>query len=254
MIEAPPGPRPCAGRGGWQRAVVERVELVAPGLKAFTLRPAAWRPFLAGQHVELRLTAPDGYQARRSYSVASAPEQEGAYEIGVARLEGGEVSPFLHDVAEPGDALELRGPRGGHFTWTVGDGGPLLLAGGGSGVVPLLSMVRHRAAAAPEVPAVLLLSARRWDEVPWREELLRRERDDPGFRLLVATTREAAHRPGDLARRVDRRAAGAALALLPGPPRLAYVCGSTGFVEAAAGALVDAGMPAGQVRTERYGG
>ena len=250
MTEAPPG----AARGGWQQAGVERVELVAPGLKAFTLRPVAWRPFLAGQHVELRLTAPDGYQARRSYSVASAPEQEGTYEIGVARLEGGEVSPFLHDVAEPGDALELRGPRGGYFTWTEADGGPLLLAGGGSGVVPLLSMVRHRAATAPEVPAVLLLSARRWDEVPWREELLARERDEAGFRLLIATTREAARRPGDLARRVDREAAEAALALLPAPPRLAYVCGSTGFVEAAASALVAAGLPAGQVRTERYGG
>jgi ferredoxin-NADP reductase len=241
-------------RSGWQPATVERVTPVSPGLRAFTLRPALWRPFLAGQHVELRLTAPDGYQARRSYSVASAPEQAGAYEIGVARLDGGEVSPFLHDVVQPGDALEMRGPRGGYFTWTAADGGPLLLAGGGSGVVPLLSVVRHRAAVAPEVPAVLLLSARSWAEVPWRDELLARERDEPGFTLVLLLTREAPRRPGDLGRRVDRAAVEAALARLRGPPHLAYACGSTGFVEATAGALVAAGVPAERVRTERYGG
>ena len=240
-------------RGIWQGATIERIEPIAPGLKAFTLRPDAWRPFLAGQHVELRLTAPDGYQARRSYSVASAPEQTGTYEIGVARLEGGEVSPFLHDVAQPGDTLELRGPRGGYFTWTEADGGPLLLAGGGSGVVPLLSMLRHRAAVAPDVPAVLLLSARTWDDVPWRKELLMRERDDPGFRLLLALTRGAPQRPGDFAGRVTQAAAEMVLRLLPARPHLAYVCGSTGFVEAAAGALVAAGLAPGQVRTERYG-
>jgi ferredoxin-NADP reductase len=245
---------PAPAPGGWQGATVERIEPVAPGLKAFTLRPESWRPFLPGQHVELRLTAPDGYQARRSYSVASAPAQMGTYEIGVARLADGEVSPFLHDVVQPGDRLEMRGPRGGYFTWTDADSGPLLLAGGGSGIVPLLSMLRHRAAAAPDVRAVLLLSARTWDTVPWRDELLARERDDPGFRLLLALTREAPRRLGDLGRRVDWNAVDAALALLQVPPRLAYVCGSTGFVEAAADALVAAGLPAGQVRTERYGG
>jgi ferredoxin-NADP reductase len=249
MTDAPAPPR-----GGWQEATVERIEPVSPGLKSFTLRPASWRPFLAGQHVELRLTAPDGYQARRSYSVASAPEQVGTYEIGVARLESGEVSPFLHDEVRPGDRLEMRGPRGGYFTWTAMDGGPLLLAGGGSGVVPLLSMLRHRAAVAPAVPAVLLLSARTWADVPWRDELLARERDEPGFRLLLALTREAPRRLGDLGRRVDQDSIEAALALLRAAPHLAYVCGSTGFVEATAGALVAAGVPAGQVRTERYGG
>lgn len=239
---------------GWQQATVDRIEPIAPSLKSFTLRPASWRPFLAGQHLEVRLTAPDGYQARRSYSVVSAPEQSGTYEIGVARLERGEVSPFLHDEVRPGDTLEIRGPRGGYFTWTAAEGGPLLLAGGGSGVVPLLSILRHRALAAPEVPAALLLSARTWADVPWRDELLARERDEPGFHLLLALTREPPRRPGDLGRRVDREAADSALALLPTAPRLAYVCGATGFVEVTASALVAAGMPPGLVRTERYGG
>lgn len=247
MTEAP------ASRG-WQDATVERIEPVAPGLKSLTLRPQSWRPFLPGQHVELRLTAPDGYQARRSYSVASAPAQAGTYEIGVARLADGEVSPFLHDVVQPGDHLEMRGPRGGYFTWTEAEGGPLLLAGGGSGVVPLLSILRHRAAAAPDVRAVLLLSARTWDTVPWRGELLAREHDEAGFLLLLALTREAPRRLGDLGRRVDQEAAEAALALLRAAPRRAYVCGSTGFVEAAADALVAAGLPPELVRTERYGG
>ncbi len=245
---------PAPARGEWQEAIVERIEPIAPGLKSFTLRPKSWRPFLPGQHVELRLTAPDGYQARRSYSVASAPEQVGTYEIGVARLADGEVSPFLHDTVQPGDTLEMRGPRGGYFNWTEADGGPLLLAGGGSGVVPLLSIVRHRAAAAPEERALLLLSARTWDTVPWRDELLARERDEFGFRLLLALTREKPRRLGDLGRRVDAEAVEAAISLLRFPPRLAYVCGSTGFVEAASGALVAAGMPAELVRTERYGG
>ncbi|MBV9748189.1 MAG: hypothetical protein JO157_05190 [Acetobacteraceae bacterium] len=233
---------------------MERIEPIAPGLKSFTLRPQSWRPFLPGQHVELRLTAPDGYQARRSYSVASAPEQVGTYEIGVARLADGEVSPFLHDTVQPGDTLEMRGPRGGYFTWTEAEGGPLLLVGGGSGVVPLLSIVRHRAAAAPDMRALLLLSARTWDTVPWRDELLTRERDESGFRLLLALTRESPRRLGDLGRRVDAEAIEAAISLLRFPPRLAYVCGSTGFVEVASGALVAAGMPPELVRTERYGG
>ncbi len=245
---------PAPARDSWQEATVERIEPVAPGLKSFTLRPQSWRPFLPGQHVELRLTAPDGYQARRSYSVASAPEQVETYEIGVARLADGEVSPFLHDTVQPGDTLEMRGPRGGYFTWTEAEGGPLLLAGGGSGVVPLLSILRHRAAAAPELRALLLLSARTWDTVPWRDELLARERDESGFRLLLALTRESPRRLGDLGRRVDEEAIAAAISLLRFPPRLAYVCGSTGFVEAAASALVAAGMPAELVRTERYGG
>ena len=120
----------------------------------------------------MRLTAPDGYQAERSYSIASAPRADRGIELAIERLDDGEVSPFFHDVAEVGDAIELRGPIGGHFVWEVEDGGPLLLLGGGSGVVPLMSMLRHRAAHGSRVPMVLLFSARTFDDVIFRDELL----------------------------------------------------------------------------------
>ena len=126
---------------------------LTPRVKGFVLRPAGGAPFVAGQHLDIRLTAPDGYQAQRSYSVTSAPEREGVYEVVVDLLPDGEVSPYFHEVAAVGDTIEIRGPFGGHFAWSAADGGPLLLVGGGSGVAPLMSMLRHRAARAPEVPA-----------------------------------------------------------------------------------------------------
>jgi ferredoxin-NADP reductase len=144
----------------WHEAVIVKIESQTAGVKSFLLRPQNWRSFRAGQHLDLRLTAPDGYQVQRSYSVVSAPELEGLYELVVERLDDGEVSPFLHDVAEVGDAIEIRGPIGGHFAWGRDDGGPLLLVGGGSGVAPLLSILRHRAAVASGVPAILLYAAR----------------------------------------------------------------------------------------------
>src|SRR5215203_188571 len=134
--------------------------------------PQSWRSFQAGQHLDVRLTAPDGYQVQRSYSVASAPGLDGLYELIVERLEDGEVSPLFHDVAETGDAIEIRGPFGGHFVWGPEDGGPLLLIGGGSGVAPLMSILRHRAAVAGDVVVVLLQAARTWDGVIYREELI----------------------------------------------------------------------------------
>jgi ferredoxin-NADP reductase len=141
----------------WHEAVIVKIESQTAGVKSFLLRPQNWRSFRTGQHFDLRLTAPDGYQVQRSCSVVSAPELEGLYEFVVERLDDGEVSPILHDVAEVGDAIEIRGPIGGHFAWGQEDGGPLLLVGGGSGVAPLL---RHRAAVASEVPAILLYAAR----------------------------------------------------------------------------------------------
>ena len=187
----------------WQEAIIERVERRTEKVKSIFLRPQTWRLFRAGQHVDVRLTAPDGYQAQRSYSVASAPELEGLYELVVERLEDGEVSPFFHDVAEAGDAIEIRGPFGGHFVWRPEDGGPLLLIGGGSGVAPLLSIMRHRAAVGSGVPVILLYAARTWDDVIVREELLARDTAEAEFTLLLSLSRDTARRPQDVGRRID---------------------------------------------------
>jgi hypothetical protein len=130
----------------WQQATIVGIASDTPRVKSFLFTTPAPLAFRAGQHVDVRLTAPDGYQAERSYSIASAPERTDGIELAIERLDDGEVSPFFHEVAEIGDAIELRGPIGGHFVWSVEDGGPLLLLGGGSGVVPLMSMLRHRAA------------------------------------------------------------------------------------------------------------
>ncbi|TIO73267.1 MAG: oxidoreductase [Mesorhizobium sp.] len=237
----------------WQAATISRVEKRTPRVTSFWFQPS--RPFthLAGQHVDVRLTAPDGYQARRSYSIASAPEAGAGIELAIERLDDGEVSPFFHDVAEVGDEIELRGPLGGHFIWEVSDGGPILLVGGGSGVVPLMAMVRHRASQKSAAPIALVLSARVWDEVIFRDELIGLDDRRDGFDLVLTLTREQARRPGDYSRRVDAKMMAQAMDRLPKAPRLAYVCGSNAFVSAAAEALIDAGVPAGLIRTERYG-
>ncbi|CDX26901.1 Oxidoreductase FAD-binding domain-containing protein [Mesorhizobium sp. ORS 3324] len=237
----------------WQTATIIRIEKRTPRVTSFWFRPS--RPFthLAGQHVDVRLTAPDGYQARRSYSIASAPEAGAGIELAIERLDDGEVSPFFHDVAEVGDEIELRGPLGGHFVWQVSDGGPVLLVGGGSGVVPLMAMVRHRTLRNSAVPVVLMLSARVWDEVIFRDELIALDDRLDGFDLVLTLTREPAKRPADHSRRIDVAMVIEAIERLPKPPALAYVCGSNAFVSAAAQALIDAGVPAGIIRTERYG-
>ena len=179
----------------WQEAKIAAIMPDTPRVKRFLLAPSAPFLFRAGQHVDVRLTAPDGYQAERSYSIASAPEQTAAIELAIERLDDGEVSPFFHDVAEVGDAIELRGPIGGHFVWDVKDGGPLLLLGGGSGVVPLMSMLRHRAAVGSRVPALLLFSSRTWEDVIFRDELLALDAKNDGFQLALALTRDQPRRP-----------------------------------------------------------
>ncbi|KQP11366.1 oxidoreductase [Methylobacterium sp. Leaf99] len=215
-------------------------------VKSFRLAVAFDRIALAGQHVDVRLTAPDGYQAQRSYSIASAPGNDGTIELMVEGSAQGEVSSFFDGVAEVGDTIELRGPIGGAFVWRAQDGGPLLLIGGGSGVVPLLAMLRHRAEAAPAVPALLLYSVRHGAEAIARDELSRRARDEPGFDLVLSLTREGG-------RRIDATLVGEALTRL-GQPRHAYLCGANPFVSAAADLLVEAGLPPGAIRTERFGG
>src|SRR3954447_23588251 len=155
----------------WQIAGVSAIKQETPQVKSFTLQLPNWTAHEAGQHYDLRLTAPDGYQAQRSYSIASAPERAGEIDLTIERLEDGEVSDYMHDVVVEGDQVELRGPIGGYFVWAAAQGGPLLLVGGGSGVVPLMAMIRHRAAAGSSAPTRLLYSSRTPDDVIYRDEL-----------------------------------------------------------------------------------
>ena len=227
----------------WQLADVAELIDETPQVKTVVLDAPDWPGHRAGQHVDVRLTAEDGYQAQRSYSIASAPEDQ-LLAITVEKLDDGEVSPYLAEELRVGDKLELRGPIGGYFVWDAQQGGPLLLVGGGSGVVPLVSMLRHRAAVAPSVPARLLYSARSLDDVIYRAEL-------DGFDVVYTLTREQPVGWTGFARRVDdamlREVAD------PNAEGLAYVCGPTRFVEAVADGLVGVGYAPENVRTERFG-
>lgn len=244
---------PPGGRLAWQEAAVTAIVPLTPRVKGFMLKPPAWRGFRAGQHVDVRLTAPDGYQAERSYSIGSAPESP-EIELVVERLDEGEVSPFFHEVVEPGDTIELRGPIGGHFTWGARDGGPVLLIGGGSGVVPLVSMLRHRAHVAPEVPMTLVYSARTREEVIFREELMMRAETEPNLTIIVTLTREDAVAAPFRMGRIGADLVAEVLDGFGGPPKLSFVCGSTAFVDSATRLLLDMNVPFPSIKTERYGG
>ena len=237
----------------WQHAKVVEIIQRTRRIKSFFLELPRPFNYLAGQHVDLRLTAPDGYRAMRSYSIASAPDVSNRIEVAIELLENGEVSPFFHQVVDVGDDIELRGPLGGHFVWSIADGGPLLMVGGGSGVVPLMAMIRHRHATAANLLAMLLLSAGRWDDVLYRDELVELERHRNGFTLVLTLTREPSTREGDYGRRVDGAMMAELLARMPNSPQHVFICGSNAFVNAAADGLVGAGTPASLVRTERYG-
>jgi ferredoxin-NADP reductase len=238
----------------WQQAKITAIVSQSQRIKSFFFAPSEPFAFRAGQHVDVRLTAPDGYQAQRSYSIASAPESDGKFELAIERLEDGEVSPFFHDAAEVGDDIELRGPIGGHFIWSASEEGPILLLGGGSGVVPLVSMVRHRAARGSTIPMLLLYSARTWKELAFRDELMTLDAAGDGFQFFVALTREAGRRAKDFSRRIDAQLASELLASLPALPGRVFVCGSNPFVEAATRSVIEAGINPAIVRTERYGG
>jgi ferredoxin-NADP reductase len=237
----------------WQAATLTSIQRQTARASSFFFRLAQPIAFVAGQHMDVRLTAPDGYQAQRSYSIASAPESAGDLELVIERLEHGEVSPFFHEVAQAGDVIELRGPIGGHFIWSVTQPGPVLLLGGGSGLVPLMSMVRHRFLRHATTPMLLLLSVRSWDEVIFREELLSLSRQDTGFQCIFTTTRSPRTRELDYDRRVDASMMAELLQRMPAPPATVYVCGADGFVEAAAQGLIESSVSAAVIRTERYG-
>ena len=242
----------AAPRAGWQSATLRDKRTETDRAATLHLLTDAWPGHRAGQHVDVRLTAEDGYQAQRSYSIASPPEDDGDVALTVERLDDGEVSPYLVDEMAPGDMCELRGPIGGWFVWDADDGGPLLLVGGGSGVVPLMSMLRHRAALHSGVPARLLLSARSLDDVLYADELHGLDAGDDELDVSITLTRTAPPDWPGYARRVDRSMLEEVAWPAADRPHV-YVCGPTPFVEAVAAGLVDLGHDAGLVKTERFG-
>lgn len=232
-----------------EMAVLEIVDETAHA-KTIVLDRSGWPGHVAGQHLDVRLTAEDGYQAERSYSIASAPE-DARLALTVERIDDGEVSPYLAGELRRGDQLEVRGPIGGHFTWRVEDGGPLLLVAGGSGLVPLMAMLRHRAARKATVDTRLLASSRSWEDLLYRDELTQMSADQ-GLSTQFTLTRSRPSGWSGFDRRVD-----AEMLTLVGPrvserPRI-FVCGPTPFVESVADALVAIGHPPRAIHAERFG-
>src|SRR5215210_2228994 len=234
----------------WRLAEVVEVVPETTRTKSVVLEVPGWEGHKAGQHVDIRLTAEDGYQAQRSYSIASAPEDERLV-LTVERLDDGEVSPYLTDVLMAGDKLELRGPIGGYFAWEVQDGGPLFLVGGGSGVAPLMAMVRHRGAAGSEVPTRLLYSSRSYEEIIYREELENLAARDGSLEVIHTLTRSRPQDWSGYGRRIDAQML-AEVGWSPEERPLAFVCGPTTLVEAVGTALVGLGHDPVRIKTERF--
>ena len=235
----------------WMTATIRDIIDETPRVRSLKLDVPDWLGHRAGQHVDVRLTAEDGYQAQRSYSIASEPEAAGVT-LTVERIAEGEVSPYLAGEARVGDRFEMRGPIGGYFVWTTALPGPLFLVAGGSGVVPLMAMLRHRAAAGGQAPAVLLYSSRSFDDIIYRTELERLSGQGGGLTIVHTLTRQQPAGWQGFARRVDR----AMLAEVGFPasarPRI-FVCGPTPLVEAAARNLRDIGHEPSLIKTERFG-
>lgn len=239
------------GRLNWLAAEVTGFVEETPRVRSIVLESPDWLGHLPGQHIDLRLTAEDGYQAQRSYSIAS-PADDGRVIITVELVDNGEVSPFLIEDLRIGDRIEIRGPVGGYFVWEPSMGGPLQLIGGGSGVVPLMSMVRARVASGSNIPVRYLSSARSHEDVIYRSELESVASDGLGIEIVHTLTRS---HPPDWAgptRRVDREMLAERAWPVAASP-LCYVCGPTGFVETVATALVELGHVAERVKTERFG-
>jgi ferredoxin-NADP reductase len=239
------------GRLTWRLARVAAIREETPRCATLVLDVPDWPGHRPGQHVDVRLTADDGYQAQRSYSIASAPGGD-RLELTVERIDDGEVSPYLVGELRAGDQLELRGPIGGYFVWQPDLGGPLQLVGGGSGVVPLMAMLRHRANLGSVVPARLLYSSRSADDILYRDELRRLTAADPTLRVTYTLTRSQPPGWDGYARRIDADMLREA-AWPPDQRPLAYVCGPTRLVEAVATTLVELGNDPARILTERFG-
>jgi ferredoxin-NADP reductase len=239
-------------RLAWQQLTITDIRVRTPRIKSFVFARPDGFDFRAGQHVDLRLTAPDGYQAQRSYSIASAPE-DAALELAIELMPDGEVSTFFHEVAAVGDDIELRGPIGGHFVWGAADPAPVLLVGGGSGVVPLMSMVRHRTRRGLAARMGLVQSDRTLADVLYRDELAAIAVADSGVTWLPTLTRER-DQPGFASGRITADLLRQAFDRLGALPAVTYVCGANPFVEAATTLLLDLALDPRTIRTERFGG
>jgi ferredoxin-NADP reductase len=225
--------------GRWQVGTVSKIKLETPRVKSFRIELPMWMPHLPGQHYDVRLTDPDGYHAERSYSIASSPLDEGGIELTIDKLEDGEVSPYFHDVVTEGDQVEVRGPFTSYFVWRGEK--PVLLVGGGSGVVPLMCMLRHRRRTMPDLPMRLVYSVRHAEDVIYEDEM--------GDETLLTFTREPPQGWSGHTGHIDAELI--AEAGIDGG--LAFVCGSNGFVESGSELLMDAGFDPQQIRTERFG-
>lgn len=236
----------------WQIATIQSIQVETSTVKTFTLAVPSWMPHRAGQHYDFRLTAPDGYQAQRSYSIASEPERQGVIDLTVEWLEDGEVSSYLHEGLTTGDQLEVRGPIGGYFVWEASMNGPLLLIAGGSGIVPLMSMIRHRAKTGSQVPTRLLYSVRTPEDVIYDEELRQRPDFRDGLEIFYTFTRSQPAGWTGYARRIDRQMLSEVVEPFGKEP-LVYVCGPTLLVESVANQLVQIDIPPACIRNERFG-
>ena len=236
----------------WQLGTVTELIQETPRVATLVMQVPQWPGHLAGQHVDVRLTADDGYQAQRSYSIASAPEEDARVAITVERLDDGEVSPYLAGEARVGDRIELRGPIGGYFVWKAQDPRPLLLIAGGSGVVPLMAMLRHRSAAAQKAPARMLYSSRNFDDIIYRDELERLVADGAGLAVVHTLTRAQPDGWNGFNRRIDRAMMSEVAWPIDQSPA-AFICGPTAFVETAADLLVESGYMPSWIKTERFG-
>lgn len=236
----------------WQIATVKEIRPETANIKTFTLALPNWMAHRAGQHYDVRLTAQDGYQTQRSYSVASEPGQRGEIDLTVERIEDGEVSTYMHDVLQPGDRMEVRGPIGGYFVWDPESVEPLLLIAGGSGVVPLMSMLRHRKAVGNTTPARLLYSSRTFDDILYYQELEKMRGNGSGMDVFHTLTRSHPDDWKGYARRIDEPMLKEVIKPLGQVPQV-FICGPTLMVESAASKLVRLGLPPSQIRTERFG-
>lgn len=236
----------------WQIATIKAIKSETPRVKTLTLVLPHWVQHHAGQHYDIRLTAPDGYQAQRSYSIASEPERVGEIDLTVEKIEDGEVSPYLHDVLVPGDRMEVRGPIGGYFVWEAGRDEPLLLIAAGSGIVPLMSMIRHRAAIRMKVPARLLYSSRTYEDIIYHKELELLTKKADGLLVFHTLTRAQPTGWMGYSRRIDQEMLEEIVKPL-GDSIQVFVCGPTLLVESVSDHLVRLGIEPRRIRTERFG-